>query len=193
MEDNIQNNINTGNLPNINKTSEIYEIDPKEVGVSKPGQIFDSFLYEGRKVKIAKIEIKKETDFYASGEYDANSTDTCFRLYVYTEPLKDLVLRENGDKDNPEDYTFSQNDLEYMDADGNPKKVIISARFNLVTNDKGKPAVLESPRAKLYKFLLKQGIMDLDISKLIGKYVLLDTQPDKDDPNRKYLRISIPQ
>ena len=61
--------------------------------VEKKQANFDA--YQGKKVKIVKVEIKEEINFYPDGKtYDPESTLKGFRLYVISEPLK--AVDDNG-------------------------------------------------------------------------------------------------
>jgi hypothetical protein len=156
--------------------------------VERAGGI-DAELYAGRRVPIEKIVVKEEIDFYhGTPTYDPNSKEKTFRVYVYTVPLKELVLTPGADAKNPENWKFGDKVLQFNDDKGNVKQVIVHARFPLQRNKEGKPEISKHPKATLWKFMKKMGVNTLP--ELKGKLVMLDAKPSKNpEDERKFLRI----
>lgn len=141
----------------------------------------DYSAYQGKKVKIDKVEVKEEINFYADGKtYDANSKEKCFKIYLISEPLKTL-----DDKGN-----FTDQLIEIPQEDGSTKHITVHARFNLGTSDDGKPEIRKGPKAKLWPAMKKLGCTKLNEIK--GKLVMLDLEPSKvEGDDRKYLRMAL--
>lgn len=187
-------NIPANKIEELNSTkeerySELVDIDLDKVPVVESNK-FDPTLYAGKKLKIDTIEIKKEIDYYPDGKsYDPKSTETMFRVYLYTEPLKEMVLiDEKADPTNVDNWKYGENILMKTDKDGNEIPVRVNCRFNLQKTPDGKPEISKAPSAKLWKFMRKIGANTLPEVK--GKYVMLDVEPSKvPNDDRKYLRI----
>jgi hypothetical protein len=171
--------------------SELMNFDASTIPVVAGGSGFNADLFAGKKVKIAKYEIRKETNFYPNGvDYDKASTEKCLRVYIFSEPLKELKLKEGGNKDNSDDYVFSDKDMEVVKEDGTTKKILVNARFNLQMDEEGKPQISKSPKAKLWAAMRKLGINTLP--EIVGKFVMLDVQPSKEEgDDRKYLKFAL--
>jgi len=151
-----------------------------DVPVVEKKPFINQEAYQGKKVKIAKVEIKEEINFYPDGKtYDPKSQEKGFRLYVISEPLKVLDEEEN----------FTDKLLEY-EQDGEIKNIAINARFNLNTGEDGKPEISKHPKGKLWAAMRKLGATKL--SEMIGKFVMLDLELSKiEGDDKKYLRLAI--
>ena len=152
-----------------------------DIPVVDKAQGFDASKYEGRRVKIAKVEEIEVIDFYPDGEtYNPNSTEKVHKIEIETEPL-----REIDDKGN-----FTDKVLSFMKADGSEKKVTVNARFALQKDDKGIWVISKHPKAQLWAFMRKMGAIKL--SDLTNNLVTLTVQPSKKPgDDRKFLRIVI--
>ena len=141
----------------------------------------DFEAYDGKKVKIAKIEIKEEINFFPDGKtYEPESTQKCFRLYIIAEPLKELDEKGN----------FTDKNIEILNEDGTSKQILLHARFNLNTGADGKPEISKHPKGRCWQFMRKLGATKL--SELIGKMVKIDSEPSKTEgDDRKYLRLAV--
>jgi hypothetical protein len=168
--------------PTIAKTTEEYskivDIDLNTIKAVDKISAFNSEKYEGKKVLIGDIKIKEETDHYHGGKvYDATSTEKMFRVYIYTEPIKELDEKGN----------FTDKILQY-DKDGVMTPVTVHVRFNLGKDAEGKPEISKHPKADLWKFMRKHGAATLP--ELKGKLVMLNTElSGVEGDNRKFLRI----
>jgi len=170
-------------------TSKELDIDLGSIQSVERASSIDAELYAGRRVPIAKILVKEEIDFYHGTQtYDPNSKEKTYRVYVYTEPLKELVLTPGSDPKNPENWKFGDKVLQYTDKEGVVKNIIVHARFPLQRNKEGKPEISRHPKATLWKFMKKMGTNTLP--ELKGKLVMLDAKPSKNpEDERKFLRI----
>jgi hypothetical protein len=142
--------------------------------------------YEGFRTKIEKVMIIETINYYnkpvlddegkPTGEYKYNpdSTEMCQKVKILTEPLP--KLDEEGKPTN-EEFVF-----------GNGSKLQVSARFNLTFNvEQQKWTISKHEKAKLWKFMRKMGVENL--KELVGKYVTLTTELDRNDDSKLYLRI----
>ena len=141
----------------------------------------DAEKYQGKKVKIANVEIKEEINFYPDGKtFDAESKEKCFRLYIISEPLCELDEKGN----------FTDKQVAIIQEDGTNKPLIVKARFNLNTGIGGAPEISKHPKAKLWVAMRKLGALKL--SEIVGKFVMIDLELSKiDGDDRKYLRLAI--
>ena len=141
----------------------------------------DAEKYMGKKVKIDLIKIKKEIDHYHGGQvYDEESKETCFRVYLYTEPIREL--------DEAGEFTDKAISVE---KEGVKEPLRVYLRFNLGKNaeDENVPEISKHPKAACWKFMRKMGAETLE--ELKGKYVLLDTKPSSDpEDKRVFLTIA---
>jgi hypothetical protein len=139
---------------------------------------FDASKYDGMKVKIESYEIKSETNFFPDGKnFDKNSKEKMYRIYVYTEPLREF------DKDGK----LTDKIIEY-EKDGVKKQIRVHSRFNLITGPDGKPGFATGAKAKFNAFLKKHKCEK--ISDLKGKEVLLTTEASKvEGDDSVFLRI----
>ena len=153
---------------------EVKIVEPK-----KQSQNFEG--YRGKKVKIAKVEVKEEINFYPDGlHYDANATGKCFKCYLISEPLKALDENEN----------FMDELVTFLQEDGTVKNLIVRARFGLNTGPDGKPEISKHTKGKLWAAMRKLGANTL--GEIIGKIAMLDLEPSKiEGDDKKYLRLAL--
>ena len=165
----------------VEKDSKPVDFALDEVPVVDKKLSYNFEAYQGKKVKIAKVEIKDEINFFPDGKnYDDQSKDRCFRLYVISEPLK--VLDDKGN--------FTDKMVEIPQEDGSMKQLTVRARFNLNTSKDGKPEISKHPKAKLWAAMRKLGATKL--SEMLGKLVMIDLELSKvEGDDRKYLRLAI--
>ena len=150
-------------LEEAEKVENAGELD--NIPLVEPKQQFDAAVYEGKRVKIARVEKKIVDTHYVTNDqgekvYDVTKTEQQDIIEIETEIL------------NPEDETFP---------------VTVNARFNLQKDENGNVIISKHPKANLYKFLRKMGCEKP--SELKGKIVTITTQPDRDNPEKLWLRI----
>jgi len=133
----------------------------------EPKSSFDATKYEGRRVKIEKVEKIEKQSHWINGSYDANKTVTIPAIEISTEPLDELPQ-----------------------ADGTTKPLIVTRRLNLqeqVQPDGTKKLVIsKNPKAALWAFMRKLGVTK--INDMVGKIVTIITEVD--DDGTSWLRIA---
>ena len=172
------------------KYSKVLDLDGSQVPVVEGSGGFNASLYVGKKVRIARYEIREEIDFYPNGkDYSADSKEKCFKVYIFTEKLKELVLKDPANPTEADSWLFGDKLVEFSKDDGVIKNIEVHARFNLQKSAEGKPEISKKPLAKCWQFMRKIGANNLN--ELKGKLVMLDVETNKNDPtdDRKFLRI----
>jgi len=156
----------------MSQTIDFNNIDIDKIPTVEKKSSFDAKLYDGLKVKIEKLNVVSEINFYPDGKnYDAKSVEKMWRVYIYTEGLKD-----------------QNNKVIELEKDGKTDVIRIHTRFNLLTGKDGQPEISKHDKAKLWKFMRKHNVSKL--SELIGKSVILTTEPSKvEGDDRLFLRI----
>lgn len=149
-----------------------------EIPIVEKTQAFDVKGYEGYKCKIAKVERKEVIDFYPNGSYDAKSEVKKEIIEIETEPLKEL---DNNERPTDKDF-------EYIDAEGETKKLTVTGRFNLQKDKDGKAVISKHIKSRLWAFMRKKGV--IKVSDLKDKFVTLTLVPSSiEGDDRKFLRI----
>jgi hypothetical protein len=169
----------------------IIERDLDKIEKRTPKSSFDANQYEGRKVKIAKVEeietidhfvkFNADTKLWESSEtYNPNSTKKIHQIRVITESLR--KIDEGGN--------FSDELYEIKDeVNGIIKHITIKEDFNL-KEDGNDWVISKHQKSKMWKFMRKMGVEKL--SDLKGKYVTLKTEASTNpDDDRVYLRIIV--
>lgn len=144
---------------------------------------FDAKKFEGKKVMIADILVKEETNFYPDGQtYDENSKEKIKRVYFVSEPLHEIDEKGN----------VSDKLLLMPTADGGVKPVTVQARFNLQKDSSGNWVISKHPKAKLWMALKKLGCATLKEVKEKKPQVMLITEPSKvANDDRLFLRLNL--
>jgi hypothetical protein len=169
----------------------IIERDLDAIVTKTPKPTFDANAYEGRKVKIDKVEEIETINHFvrwnpelkvweSTDKYNSESTKKVHGIKITTEPLK--KIDEGGNFSN-ELYEFKD------DVTGDVKHIQITEMFSL-KQDGNDWVISKHPKAKLWKFMRKMGIEKL--SELKGKYVTLKTEASNNsEDDRSYLRIIV--
>ena len=161
---------------------------------------FDGRLYEGKRIRIAKVSKIWDVNTFPDGKnYNPNSTEMMWKVLIETEPLKELDKNEN----------FTDKLVEFKDKNGNIKNVTVSLTLNLQNQldengqivfgsykneitgqmeQRPNPVMSRHPKASAFKFCKKLGASNL--SELLNKIVTLTTVPSKTEgDDRVFLRI----
>jgi len=157
------------------------QIDLDDVEVVESKSSFDAKAFEGKKVKIEKVEIARVPDNFATGSYVKETEEMKWVTKVTTEPLKELDEKGN----------FTDKLMEYEDQETNKKKnITVTQQFNMGESEEGKPTVIKHEKASLWKAMKKLGVTKL--SELKGKEVMLDTKPSTDEnDDRVFLKLAL--
>jgi len=158
--------------------------DIDNISAKMPKSGFDSVAYEGKRVKIARVEKIQVINKYTgpNGAYNAAETEAkTWKIEIETESLPKLDA----------DGNFTTDLYVYHDElEGKDKHITVTARFGLSQDEAGEWVISKHPKAKLWKFMRKMGVEKL--SQLLGKHVTLITEPSTDQSDdRSYLRIAI--
>lgn len=138
----------------------------------EPAALFDANKYNGRKVKIEKVERIRRKNFYPDGtNFDPESTLTVPGVKITTEVLETITKKDGTKIPITVNQEFSLQEREKEDG---TKEVVIS----------------KNPNTKIWKLMRALGADTLD--ELKGKLVKLTAVPDKDPASdRLYLKIVI--
>ena len=141
-------------------------VDLNKIKPVEPKALFDAKKYDGARVKIAEVKQVWEDSHYIDGTFDATKTTKLPFVYVITEVFD--VIGEGEER----------------------REIRTKARFSLQQDDKGNLVISKHPKGKLWKFMRKMGVDNLDALK--GKMVTLTTEASKDETDpRLWLRIAI--
>jgi hypothetical protein len=179
------------------------------IEVVESTNMFDATKYEGKKVRIGKVEKLHVLDLYPDGVYDPQSQEMKWAIKITTEPLKELD--ENGN--------FTDKIVTFKDKEGNVQPKIIWHSFNLqkMIDEKThaeKWVISKHPKASLWAFMRKMGVtavaelgphqkMGVDGKPVFGpdgkpvmvegKSVMLNTKlsTKEGEENRKFLIIVV--
>ena len=155
-------------------------IDDIKIVASVAGVDFSA--YEGKRLKIAKVEEIEDIDHYPDGKtYNAASTEKAHFMVITTEPLKELDEKGN----------FTDKVLEFTNIEGTSKKVEVTQRFNLQYDEGEEQWVIsQHAKCKLWNFMKKMKANKP--SDLINQLVTLTLAPSKKPgDDRAFLRIVV--
>lgn len=146
-------------------------VSREDVKTSEPKQMFDPRPFEGKRVRIERVEFTEWETHYVDGVWDDSKTATQKGVLVVTEPVTSIV-----------------------NADGTKSELRVNQRFPLKkgvdANGKVTWTVSKHAKGKLWKLCRKCGVEY--ISELKGKPVTLALEPSRDiNDDRMYLRISV--
>ena len=147
------------------------EVEPGEIEIVEPKQVFDPKPFDGSKVRIERVEYTEFETHYIDGEWDDKKTTIQQGVLVITEPVTQ-VLSSNGVKTD----------------------IRVKQRFNLQKRIDEKGIITwvtsKNNKSKLWRLCRKCGVEDP--SQLKGKLVVLTLEPSSDiNDERMYLRISV--
>jgi len=147
------------------------EVEKEDLDVVEPKQIFDPRPFEGKRVKVERVEFTEYETHYINGVWDESKTAVQKGILVITEPISQV-----------------------SGANGAKTDIRVKQRFNLQKriNDKNETTwvVSKNTKSKLWKLCRKCGVEYP--SELKGKLVVLTLEPSNDvNDDRMYLRISV--
>jgi len=160
------------NTPTEQADEKIGNFDPNDLNIPtvEAKKSIDVTQYEGTRIKIGKVVRDIVESHYVTNEdtgereYNPNKTEPQDVIFVETEPLAELT-----------------------DAEGNKKPLVVRQRFNLQKDSEGNVVISKHEKAALWKFMRKMGVTD--VKNLVGKFVTITTEPDRNDETKRWLRI----
>ena len=169
-------------LENAQNNEEELRLDDLQIVEASSG--FDSSVFEGQRIPIAKVEIKEVIDKYPNGEYNSESTEKKKVVEITTATLKEAHKKVDDGN-----VTFGPEEVLFPQEDGSTKPLVVTHRFNLQKKE-GNWVISKHPKAALWKFMRK---MEVESAKdLLNKIVTITTTPSKNaEDEKRYLSIVV--